>query len=262
MYYGRGQLFVLRHSYEEAILDFAKAAELDPKASKYPFQQGVALLALNKVPQAAEQFALARKNNPTSDETRTMAAQAWAKYEVGTTLTRLGQLHQALAIYNDALSLNPELVEAYLEKGNVLLKMLDFAGAETCFSAALEVRRTYTPVRVGRSTARLALKNNEGALQDCMTALQFEAQNYLAVIALAEVYMAQDRLQDALVQYKKAESIYPDLPNAYLAHGRALTRAGQPDKAEDFLDKALKYSKDNQAVVLEAQAENALRKHD
>jgi tetratricopeptide (TPR) repeat protein len=217
---------------------------------------------MGQIEKASKQFAIARKNNASSDEMRSMAAQAWAKYEIGQTQARLGQLQQALTTLNDALSLNPELVEAALEKGKVLMKMLDYAAAESSLSEALEVRRTYNPVRVARSTTRLALKNTEGALQDCMTALQFEAQNYLALIALAEVYMAQDRLPDALAQYKKAESLYPEQPAAYLSHGRSLTRAGQPDKADDLLEKALKYSKDNQAEALLAQAENALRKHD
>jgi tetratricopeptide (TPR) repeat protein len=262
LFYGRAQIYMMRHAFEEAIQDLAKAEELDPKSSRYPFQRGLAMLAMGQVSKASTQFAVARKNNASSDEMRTMASQAWSRYEIGQTQARPGQLQQALATLNDALSLNPELVEAALEKGKVLMKMLDFATAEASLSEALEVRRTYNPVRVARSTTRLALKNTEGALQDCMTALQFEAQNYLALIALAEVYMAQDRMPDAQDQFKKAENLYPEQPNAYLAHARALIRAGLPDKADGLLDKALKYSKDNQADALLAQAEHALRKHD
>jgi|GEM_PF-5602967 len=262
LYYGRGQLFVLRKRYDEGIADFAKAAALDPTASRYPFAQGVAYVSLNQVAKAAAQFGIARKIGASSDETRTMGAQAYSKYAVGRTIAEMGQLNLALEAFNNAISLNPELLEAHLEKGYVLMRMMNFVAAEACFSEGIVVSGAYTPIRVARSAARLALRNTDDAMKDCVAALQLEPQNYLATIALADVYIASDREQDAVTNYKKAESISPESPKAYLAHGKALTKLGQCDNAQTLLDKALKYSKENPTIVLLAQTENALRAQD
>lgn len=262
LYFGRAQLHMAKKNYPAAITDFGSAITYEPTVSRNSYQRGLAYLAAGDVAHAAEDFAQARQKNASADELREMAAHAWRLYEQGAVEAKSGLYTQALNTLSEALSLNPDLVEASLEKGTVLMKMLDFKAAEACFTAALEARKTYTPVRVARAQVRLEQKNTEAALQDCMVSLQQEAQNYNATVTLANVYAAQDRLQDAENQYKRAEAIYEEQPQAYLAHGRALSRAGKTDKAEDYLEKAVKYSKGAEALPYAELGENALRAHE
>ena len=263
LYQGRGLLLKARRNYKAAVDDFTKAMELEPAAASHPYERGQTYLAANDVSRAAEDFALARQKGATSDELKTMAALAWERFEKGADQARLAYYSQALVTLTDALLLNPDLVEASLEKGTVQMKMLDYAAAQQSFNQALEARTTYTPVRVARSKVRLLLKNPDGALQDCMAALKQEPLNYSANVALGDVYAAQDRLNDALAQYKKAEAIMDELPLAYLAEGRTLSRAGQYGKAESSLGRAVKYSEKEktQALPLAELGENALRAH-
>ncbi len=261
LYHGRGLLLAGKRSHKAAVADFTKALELEPDAARHYFRRGQVHLATGQVAEAGTDFAQAREKNPSPDERAAMASAAWASYEQGRVLMQMGKFAPALDKCLEGLTLNPELVEAALEAAQAQRRMQALPEAEKTLTQTLAARKNYVPLLVARAHIRLDQGLPDGALQDAMAAQQLEPHNYDVAVCLGDVYMAQDRAADALAQYKRAYAMNDELPKAWLHQGCAYTRAGQTDKAEDCLEKALKYTPDPkaQAEPLTALATNALR---
>ena len=60
-YYGRGNTFLSIKKYEEAIADYTKAIELDPKDADAYYNRGGAYKALGKTKEAEADFAKAKE---------------------------------------------------------------------------------------------------------------------------------------------------------------------------------------------------------
>jgi putative GTP pyrophosphokinase len=98
IYKHRGMAYFARSHYEEAILDFTKALELDPKSYKAPYYRGVVSSVLRRYSEAIEAFNQSLEINPY---------QAYCLYRRGQAWYHLEDYPQALADCEAALSLEP-----------------------------------------------------------------------------------------------------------------------------------------------------------
>jgi putative GTP pyrophosphokinase len=98
IYKHRGMAYFARSHYEEAILDFTKALELDPKSYKAPYYRGVVSSVLQRYSEAIEAFNQSLEINPY---------QAYCLYRRGQAWYHLGDYPQALADCEAAISLEP-----------------------------------------------------------------------------------------------------------------------------------------------------------
>jgi putative GTP pyrophosphokinase len=98
IYKHRGMAYFARSHYEEAILDFTKALELDPKSYKAPYYRGVVSSVLQRYGEAIEAFNQSLEINPY---------QAYCLYRRGQAWYHLEDYPRALADCEAALSLEP-----------------------------------------------------------------------------------------------------------------------------------------------------------
>ncbi|AEF81132.1 RelA/SpoT domain-containing protein [Leadbettera azotonutricia] len=96
IYKHRGMAFFARSHYEEAITDFGKALELDPKSYKAAYYQGIILSVLQKYQEAIDAFGASLAINPY---------QSYCLYRRGQAYYHLEDYPQALADCEAALAL-------------------------------------------------------------------------------------------------------------------------------------------------------------
>jgi putative GTP pyrophosphokinase len=113
IYKHRGMAFFARSHYEEAIGDFARALELEPKSYKAAYYQGVVLSVLHKYTEAIDALGVALAINPY---------QPYCLYRRGQAYYHLEDYPRALADCEAALAL--ENMEAAQKFRQLLLSKL------------------------------------------------------------------------------------------------------------------------------------------
>lgn len=113
-------------------------------------------------------------------------------FEEGQKAHQLGRLAEAIAAYDRAIALDPELWGAHLQRGVALLQLGQAAAAETSLRRAVEI----------------------------------ESEFAAAHAALADALLALDRPNEALAEYRRALAIDPDLSQARPNYAVALWRTG------------------------------------
>jgi putative GTP pyrophosphokinase len=113
IYKHRGMAFFARSHYEEAIADFVKAIELDPKSYKAAYYQGIVLSVLQKYSESIDAFGVSLAINPY---------QPYCLYRRGQAYYHLEDYPRALADCEAALAL--ENMEAAQKFRQLLLSKL------------------------------------------------------------------------------------------------------------------------------------------
>jgi tetratricopeptide (TPR) repeat protein len=127
-YYNRGLVYQGLEKNEEALSDFQKAYELDPRFSAALFKQTELLQNLQKFDLALESALTLVKNFPDSSSFWSLEGDIY--------LQKM-QYNDALASYEHALLLKPNAVETLINKGIVYQELGQLDLAEASFRAAL-----------------------------------------------------------------------------------------------------------------------------
>jgi tetratricopeptide (TPR) repeat protein len=81
-------------------------------------------------------------------------------------LTRLKHYTAAIADYNSALLLNPNLAQAYFNRGAIRLQMENSLAALADFESAIRLDRDFAKAYFNRGVTRYKLRKVQGAFED------------------------------------------------------------------------------------------------
>lgn len=109
-YMVRGMVKIDEKHYQDAIIDFTKAAELAPDNAFYHRQLGIALYDSGKAALAAQQFNLALQGDPKDAD---------GYYWRAKSLQAQGEKEKAIADLNAVIGLDPDYAEAYSELARI-----------------------------------------------------------------------------------------------------------------------------------------------
>ncbi|MGJ3248597.1 MAG: tetratricopeptide repeat protein [Elainellaceae cyanobacterium] len=125
-------------------------------------------------------------------------------YQRGIEKTRAGDYQRALADYNQAIKLNPNLAEIYDQRGFVYYRLNDYSSAFADYSQALQINPNLASVYYHRGLTRFALGYSQTAIEDYTQAIHHDpdhAQAYhqrgLAYADLKEIHAAIADLEQA-----------------------------------------------------------------
>lgn len=130
--------------------------------------------------------------------------------------------------------------------GESRLLAQEFAAAETAFRAVLEKRPEAVPAMTGLGRALAGQKKDDEAEKQLRLAVEKDAKDPSAHLALGEFLEARDRSKDALASLKKAS---------------ALTEGKDPLVARAYVDALLRSDDDKEAGKVAAKVAKALPKH-
>ena len=95
------------------------------------------------------------------------------------------RLQEAYNLYQTAISMKPDFIEAHLNKGDVLLKLNRTRDAKTSFEKALHYNPKYTDALFNLGTAHLQLGEKTQAERCYRQALGLDAHHYYSMLSLA-----------------------------------------------------------------------------
>ncbi len=184
---------------------------------------------------------------------------AEAHNNLGNALLLLGQFDVASASYRRAVEIKPDFAEAHCNLSAALLQLDQPKAAMTSSRRALQIRPEYAQALNNLGLALLKLDQPEEALNSCHQALELKPDlvealdnvkaaltmlglgseascrerletnpdNTLAIMRLANMCISQGRFTEAEELFKRAASIAPDMPDAWIGipHSRKMTSA-------------------------------------
>ena len=152
----------------------------------------------------------------------------------------MGELEPAVAAYNKARELDPNVAEIHNNLGLALIKLERNQEAVDSFRNAIRLKPNYAGAYNNLGLAICELGNPSEAIDCYLKALKFQPD-------YAEVYnnigLAQDRLHlhdKALISYEKAININADIADAHKNKGNAFILMGKNIEALECLKEALK----------------------
>jgi tetratricopeptide (TPR) repeat protein len=120
--------------YTEAIECYDKAIEIDPNDALAWYNKGITLDNLGKYTEAIEWYDKAIEIDPNY-------ASAW--YNKGITLNKLGRHNEAIECYDNAIGINPNDASAWGNKGAALYNLGRYKEAIGCCDEAIEIDPNY-----------------------------------------------------------------------------------------------------------------------
>ena len=126
----------------------------------------------------------------------------------------------AMADYNQALKINPKFAFAYNNRGVLKVSLNDIEGAMADYETALAINPKYSDVYYNRGNLRYMLDDLQGALEDYDKAIELNPKDSEAYNNRGVVKKRMDYNVGALSDYSQAIAINPKDSIAYANRGR------------------------------------------
>jgi tetratricopeptide (TPR) repeat protein/serine/threonine protein kinase len=230
-YYCRGNAFQNLGRFDEAISDYTKAIELNPKLADAWHNRGA--LYCDRLGQPEKALADLSK----ALELEPKDAENW--FNRGETYTELDQPQKALADYNKAIELEPKFVQALNNRGNAYAKLDRPEKALADYNKAIELAPTVTRAWWSRGVLYWNLGQLDKALADHTKAIEVEPDNAAIWHNRGLLYQELNELQKALADYTEAIELDPKYAQALSGRGSVYLSLNQPQKALADISKAI-----------------------
>ncbi|QHG20061.1 tetratricopeptide repeat protein [Nostoc sp. ATCC 53789] len=162
----------------------------------------------------------------------------------GLTLFHLERFEDAIASYETAIELKPDFYKAWYNRGGTLGELGYFEEAIASFDKAIEVKPDYQEAWSSKGLALLKLGWLPEAIYSYDQALQLEPEDqenwYHRGIALA----VGEQFSEAIISYDKALEINPEYHEVWIDRGVVLFNLGRWSEAIASWDKALSVQAD------------------
>lgn len=131
-----------------------------------------------------------------------------------------------------------QLADLWTQRGNAMRRAQTFDQAITAYEQALSLNPNLVEARVGLGAALLAEGRAEEALQHVLFAAREARDDYWAQRLLGSAYLRLDRYALAVGPLTRAYLLKPEMPDTLIGVALGLGRSGSRDAALQVLDKA------------------------
>ena len=218
---------------EKAVKAFQDAHRLDPHDTKVLFYLGKAQMQMRNYREAAQTFEKLSESRSKDPDVLYNLGLAHLKLFLDAT-DRLGEIapysHQYL------------LLEAQDAEGHN-----NHAAAIQYYQEALRSKPEGAGIHYGLGSAYSRAGKFEEAAQEFKAELQISPQDSLALWRLGEITLHTNP-REAVQVLQQAVSLNPEFPQAVLAYGRALLRAGQTEAAVDQFQRVVRLAPEEDTV--------------
>ncbi|HSF89709.1 MAG TPA: tetratricopeptide repeat protein [Saprospiraceae bacterium] len=154
-YNNRGDALVDEQRYDEALLDFDKAIELQPKYAMAHYNRGNLYQKQKKYELALADFNNAVRYERDFDK---------AYNNRGTLYKETNRLDEAIVDYDRAISLNPDYHMAYNNRGSVYILQKQYQRAIEDLDQAIALKPDFAEAFGNRGIAKLKMGNTDGCV--------------------------------------------------------------------------------------------------
>jgi predicted TPR repeat methyltransferase len=195
--------------FDKAIAALDAICFTDPNHAVSWSNRGNVLVAMRRFDDAVSSYDRAliiRPDFPAALDNR--------KYALGMSYFEKGQFDQAQCVLDEAVRLNPRLLDALCIRGIALLRLTRYGEALACFEHVLAVEPDFVEALSNRATAYLELGRLEEATAGFDAALVIDPNHAVSWNNRGNVLTAMKRFEDAIDSYDKALSIQPNFSEA------------------------------------------------
>ncbi|MDF1664733.1 MAG: tetratricopeptide repeat protein [Planctomycetota bacterium] len=220
----------------EALKDYKRALEIDPKLSIAYYNRAGTLSSLGDKRGSLEDYNKAIKFRPRF-------AQAFVNR--GILMRSLKRYDEALEDFSYAIQANSKLPQAYFNRGMLYYLKKDNKRAMSDLSEAIKFKSRYSKAYHSRGIIKNESGDQEGAFEDYCLAIRHNPKNTLALYSRALIYSKRGKHQESIDDCKAAIKVDPRYGSPYVQIGQVLATMGKTDDAIDQLNKALKVDPKN-----------------
>ena len=164
--------------------------------------------------------------------------QAEKHYQAGLQLLNKQQNQNAIIEFDEAIILNPQLAEAYNNRGFAKQELKRYEEAIADYNEAIKINPQYADAYYNRGLAKQELKRYEEAITDYTEAIKINPQYAEAYNNRGSAKLSLKRYEEAITDYKKAISLNPQHVNAHYNLGLLYRLLGKEKEALKNLKQA------------------------
>ena len=177
-YVSRGNDYAKKDRYDEAISNYNKALEINPRYALAYCDRGAAYAKKGHYDEAISDFTKALEINPKF---------AGAHHNRGLTYGRKGQYDEAISDFTKALEINPKFAEAHYYRGFTYFKKGQYDEAISDFNKAIDIDPKDAVAYAFRGDAYQEKARYKEAMSDYSKAIEIDSKHVLAYNSLAWV---------------------------------------------------------------------------
>jgi tetratricopeptide (TPR) repeat protein len=231
-----GSFYLSTKRYQEALLAYEQAIQLDPNDAVLYNGKGLALSNLNRYGEALIAYEQAIRLNPDSVN---------AYFNKGNILDELERYEEALAAYEQAIRRDPTYADAHNNKGYILSKLGRFEEALTACDQAIHLDPNYALAYHTQGDALSGLGRYEKALAAYELATRLDPDNVDAHNDKGNALDELERYEEALAAYEQAIRLDPDNAIVHFNKGNVLSKLERYEKALAAYELAIRLDPDD-----------------
>uniref|UniRef100_A0A672SJK5 Protein O-mannosyl-transferase TMTC3 n=1 Tax=Sinocyclocheilus grahami TaxID=75366 RepID=A0A672SJK5_SINGR len=238
-----------QNSYERALRYFLQATRVQPDDIGAHMNVGRTYKNLNRSREAEEAYIIAKSLMPQIIPGKKYATRVAPNHlNVYINLANLirandSRLEEADQLYRQAISMRPDFKQAYISRGELLLKMNKPSEAKDAYLRALELDHSNADLWYNLAIVNIEMKDPSEALKNFNRALDLNPQHKLALfnsaLLMQESGEAKFRPEAnrRFLTYVKEE---PDDANGYFNLGMLAMDANENEEAEHWMREAIR----------------------
>lgn len=233
----RGYALQLLGRFEEALEHYDRALSLDPGLAITHLNRGDVLTELNRPAAAGDSYGIA--------ETilRGQSTDAESLYRLGVLERRKGNLAEAVELFSQAMAIRPEQPSWHLELGLALQELRRYDEALMSFDRALSIDPLLLVAQLNRGHILRTLGNPSAALESDRLAaamLAVQPENPESLHILGAIEFRRKRCREALSLFDRSLALDPGSPPCLSDRGLALQELRRYEEALESYEAALR----------------------
>lgn len=169
---------------------------------------------------------------------------AIALSQQASTLFELQRYEDALAAYEEAVSVSPDYVPGWNGQGKTLWKLKKYQAALAAYDQAIQIQPDYGEAWSGRGFVLQNLQRYPEAIAAFDKGLQLDGNSPHIWNAKGEIFSALKQYNNAVQSYEKAIELEPNYFQAWYAQGLAFHNLKQYDDAINAYETAIEIKPD------------------
>ncbi|KAJ8395712.1 hypothetical protein AAFF_G00029490 [Aldrovandia affinis] len=237
-----------QNNYERALKFFLQATRVQPDDIGAHMNVGRTYKNLNRTKEAEEAYLIAKSLMPQIIPGKKYATRVAPNHlNVYINLANLiraneSRLEEADQLYRQAISMRPDFKQAYISRGELLLKMNKPMEARDAYLRALELDRTNADLWYNLAIVNIEMKDPSGALKHFNQALELNPRHKLALFNSA-LLMQESGEPRFRPEANRRFLIYveeePEDANGYFNLGMLAMDENENEAAERWMKKAI-----------------------
>ncbi|HYW19949.1 MAG TPA: tetratricopeptide repeat protein [Nodularia sp. (in: cyanobacteria)] len=172
------------------------------------------------------------------------ANNAIALSQQGSTLFELQRYQDALAAYQEAVSISPDFVPGWSGQAKTLSELKKYQEALAAYDQAIQIQPDYVEAWIGRGFVLKNLQRYPEAIASFDKALQLDHSSPEVWNAKGEVFSNLQQYNNAIASYEKGIELQPNYHQAWYGKGLAFHNLKQYDYAITAYEKAIEFKPD------------------